>query len=142
MNSSISTRRLIGLVMVAALALSALGAVSLMAQSRRQPPSSDQKKNKRPDNPPPDEQKPEPVPTDVTGKPQEAEKITTTTNLVNVQPVIGSYTLAGLSALSAGGTDHLRIKLLLPSGAGNSFQGLSSTLGYVFTATQRAAASK
>jgi len=66
----------------------------------------------------------------------------TTTNLVNVQPVIGSYTLAGLSALSAGGTDHLRIKLLLPSGAGNSFQGLSSTLGYVFTATQRAAASK
>ena len=63
-------------------------------------------------------------------------------NLVNAQPVIGSYTLAGLSALSAGGTDHLRIKLLLPSGAGNSFQGLSSTLGYVFTATQRAAASK
>ena len=38
--------------------------------------------------------------------------------------------------------DHLRVKLTLPSGAGNSLQGLASTIGYVFTATQRNAASK
>jgi Ca-activated chloride channel homolog len=88
MNRSISTRSLLGFLIVLILALSAAGAASLMAQSRRQPPSSDQKKNKRPDNPPPDEQKPEPVPTDITGKPQEAEKITTTTNLVNVDAVV------------------------------------------------------
>ena len=61
----------------------------VLAQSRRQPPSSDQKKNKRPDEKPEsDEQKPEPPPPDIMGKPQEAEKIATTTNLVNVDAVV------------------------------------------------------
>src|SRR6185436_367989 len=60
-----------------------------LSQSRRQPPSSDQKKNKRPDEKPEtDEQKPEPPPPDIMGKPQEAEKIATTTNLVNVDAVV------------------------------------------------------
>jgi spore coat-associated protein N len=57
--------------------------------------------------------------------------------------VVGSnISLSNMSALTAGNTDRLRIKLTLPSGAGNSLQGLSSTIGYVFTATQRNAASK
>jgi spore coat-associated protein N len=57
--------------------------------------------------------------------------------------VVGNaISLSNMSATTAGNTDHLRVKLTLPSGAGNSLQGLSSTLGYVFTATQRNAASK
>ena len=61
----------------------------VLSQSRRQPPSSDQKKNKRPEEKPQtDEQKPEPTPPDIMGKPQEAEKIATTTNLVNVDAVV------------------------------------------------------
>jgi len=89
MNSSIFTRRLLGLLGVIVLALSALGLPSLLAQSRRQPPVSDQKKNQRPPDKPPDEQKPEPLPTDIQpGKPQEAEKVTITTNLVNVDAVV------------------------------------------------------
>ena len=57
-----------------------------LAQSRRQPPTSTEKKNKRPPEPgqQPAEQKPEdPIPTDVIGKPQDAEKITITTQVVN-----------------------------------------------------------
>jgi VWFA-related protein len=60
-----------------------------MPQSRRQPPSSDQKKNKRPDQTQQtDEQKPEPLPPDIMGKQQEAEKVSVTTNLVNVDAVV------------------------------------------------------
>ena len=78
---------------LAALALIAsLGLASsplVLSQSRRQPPSSDQKKNKRPEEKPEtDEQKPEPTPPDVMGKQQEAEKIAVTTNLVNVDAVV------------------------------------------------------
>src|SRR5919199_2418612 len=41
--------------------------------------------------------------------------------------VIGNaISLSNMSALTAGNTDHLRVKLTLPSGAGNSLQGLSS----------------
>src|SRR5438270_9594677 len=67
-----------------------LGSSSLvLPQSRRQPPSSDQKKNKRPDQTQQtDEQKPEPLPPDIMGKQQEAEKISVTTNLVNVDAVV------------------------------------------------------
>src|SRR5215471_18144331 len=72
--------------------VSVLGITStslVMPQSRRQPPSSDQKKNKRPDQTQQtDEQKPEPLPPDIMGKQQEAEKVTTTTNLVNVDAVV------------------------------------------------------
>ena len=87
MNSSTSIRRLLGLFAVIIFGLSAVG-TSMLAQSRRQPPVSDQKKNKRPPDAPPEEQKPEPLPTDITGKPQEAEKVTVTTNLVNVDAVV------------------------------------------------------
>ena len=57
--------------------------------------------------------------------------------------VIGSaISLSNMTALTAGNTDHLRVRLTLPSGAGNTLQNLSSTISYVFTATQRNAASK
>jgi len=62
-----------------------------LAQSRRQPPTSTEKKNKRPPEPgqEPAEQKPEdPIPTDVIGKAQDAEKITISTQVVNVDAVV------------------------------------------------------
>ncbi|MDT5121753.1 MAG: hypothetical protein QOC96_1235 [Acidobacteriota bacterium] len=69
-------------------ALGAASHLSIFAQSRRQPPSANDKKNKRPDpNQPGDEQK-EKTPTDIVGKPQEAETVTVTTNLVNVDAVV------------------------------------------------------
>ena len=65
------------------------------------------------------------------------------TTIVSSRPVIGSnISLAGLSALTAGQGDHLRVTLTLPSSAGNTFQGLSSTISYAFTGTQRAATNK
>jgi hypothetical protein len=57
--------------------------------------------------------------------------------------VIGSnLTLSNLGSTSAGATDHLRVTLTLPSGAGNTLQNLSSTITYAFTGTQRAATNK
>src|SRR4030095_775453 len=51
--------------------------------------ATDQKKNQRPpDKPQTEEQKPEPLPKDLTGKPQEAERVSVTTNLVNVDAVV------------------------------------------------------
>lgn len=50
--------------------------------------------------------------------------------------------LSGLSALTAGASDNLVATVRLPSAAGNSLQGLSSTLSISFTGTQRAATSK
>jgi len=65
------------------------------------------------------------------------------TNLVASRAVIGSnVSLPGLSALTSGGTDHLLVTLTLPPAAGNTFQGLSSTISYTFTGTQRAATNK
>jgi hypothetical protein len=57
--------------------------------------------------------------------------------------VIGTdVSLSNMSSVTAGSTDRLRVTLTLPSGAGNSLQGQSSTINYTFTANQRAAASK
>jgi len=62
-----------------------------------------------------------------------------TTTIVTSRAVIqSSLSLAGLSALTAAGTDHLRLTLTFPGTAGNTFQGLSSTLTYSFLGTQRA----
>ena len=67
-----------------------------------------------------------------------------TSTVVASRAVIGSnISLSGLNVLSsATGTDHLRVTLSLPSSAGNTFQGLSSTITYAFTGTQRAATNK
>ena len=62
-----------------------------------------------------------------------------TTTIVSSRAVIqSSLSMAALSALTAGGTDHLRLTLTFPSSAGATFQGLSSTLTYSFLGTQRA----
>ena len=62
----------------------------------------------------------------------------TTTILTSRAVIQSALSMAGLSALTAGGTDHLRLTLTFPSAAGSSFQGLSSTLTYSFLGTQRA----
>ena len=62
-----------------------------------------------------------------------------TTAIVSSRAVIQtSLSMAGLSALTAAGTDHLRLTLTFPSTAGATLQGLSSTLTYSFVGTQRA----
>lgn len=67
----------------------------------------------------------------------------TTTTVVASRAVIGSaIDLGSLASLSAGGADNLRVTLTLPSTAGNTFQGLSSTIGFAFVATQRAATNR
>jgi predicted ribosomally synthesized peptide with SipW-like signal peptide len=69
----------------------------------------------------------------------------TTTAALASRAVIGSaIALSNLSDLTTAGTgpDHLKLTLTLPSGAGNTFQALSSTLTYSFNATQRAATNK
>jgi predicted ribosomally synthesized peptide with SipW-like signal peptide len=67
----------------------------------------------------------------------------TTTSVVASRAVIGSnLALSNLSSTTSGSTDHLRVTLTLPSGAGNTLQNQSSTITYTFTGTQRAATSK
>jgi len=60
-----------------------------LGQSRRQPPTTNQKKNKRPDETgQPGDKQEEPLPPDLNGKPQEAEKVTISTQIVNVDAVV------------------------------------------------------
>ena len=79
------SNRLLGLLALSTFLLVATPLV--FAQARRQPPASDQKKNKRPDQQTEEKQQ-EPLPPDLAGKPQEAEKITVSTNIVNVDAVV------------------------------------------------------
>jgi Ca-activated chloride channel family protein len=89
MKSIFICRRLFVLIVGIAFSLGAVESVSVFAQARRQPPSSDQKKNKRPpEGGQQTEEKQEPLPKDILGKPQEAEKIAVTTNIVNVDAVV------------------------------------------------------
>ncbi|HYJ45868.1 MAG TPA: VWA domain-containing protein [Pyrinomonadaceae bacterium] len=76
-----------------ALALTfALGAMassfSVFAQSRRLPPTTNEKKNRRPDPTQKSTEPKEETPTDIVGKPQEAETVKVITNLVNVDAVV------------------------------------------------------
>jgi predicted ribosomally synthesized peptide with SipW-like signal peptide len=67
----------------------------------------------------------------------------TTSSVLATRAVIGtSLALSNLGSITAGATDKLRVTLTLPSAAGNSFQNLSSTISYAFTATQRAGTNK
>jgi len=67
----------------------------------------------------------------------------TTSTVLSTRAVIGSnVTLNNLGSITAGATDKLRVTLTLPSAAGNTFQNVSSTISYAFTATQRAATNK
>jgi hypothetical protein len=60
----------------------------------------------------------------------------TTCPVLAARPVIMSgVALTGLSAVTAGNTDHLRVVLTLPAAAGDSLQGLGSRLTFTFTGT-------
>ncbi|MDX6695163.1 MAG: hypothetical protein QOF02_2766 [Blastocatellia bacterium] len=75
-------------VVALSLLLGTAGQMMTLAQSRRQQPApSDNKKNKRPDATT-DGEKQEEIPNDVVGKPQEAETITVSTAVVNVDAVV------------------------------------------------------
>src|SRR5207244_3513407 len=53
----------------------------------------------------------------------------TTSSVVASRAVIGSnIAMSNLGSTTAGATDHLRLTLTFPSAAGNTFQGLSSTI--------------
>lgn len=81
-------RALFALIVISSL-LGGLGLSFAFGQSRRQPPTSNEKKNKRPAEPGQQGEKPqEPLPPDLVGKPQDAEKITVTTQIVNVDAVV------------------------------------------------------
>src|SRR3989441_4972718 len=81
------SNRLSRLFVLSAVAFLLVATPPVFSQARRQPPASDQKKNKRPDQQTEDKHQ-EPLPPDLVGKPQEAEKVTVTTNLVNVDAVV------------------------------------------------------
>ena len=66
---------------------------------------------------------------------------TRTTVLASGPVITTNATLPGLNSLAPGGTDHLRVTLTLPTTADNTFQGLTSTIAYGFTGTQRAGSS-
>ena len=67
----------------------------------------------------------------------------TRSSVLAERDVVGSdLALSNMSALTVGNTDDMVVTVTLPSSAGNNFQGLSSTVQYTFTATQRAATSK
>jgi VWFA-related protein len=73
------------LAIVIALILTTTGNSIVFAQARRQPPPTNDKKNQRPD---PDQKPDDQTPADISNKPQEAEKITVSTSLVNVDAVV------------------------------------------------------
>ncbi len=67
----------------------------------------------------------------------------TTTSVIASRPVVGSaLAVTSSPALSPAGVDYLRVTLTLPSTAGNSFQGLTSTVSFTFDATQRTVTDK
>jgi VWFA-related protein len=88
MNRIKNYRAAIGLVLVLSL-LTGANLSLAVAQSRRQPPVSNQKKNKRPEpGKEGEKQQEEAPPPDITGKPQDADKVTITTQIVNVDTVV------------------------------------------------------
>ena len=67
----------------------------------------------------------------------------TTTPVLGTRPVIGlAMPLSGLSSLTAGSSDYLRVTLAFPTGADNSFQNKSSVIALTFDGLQRAATSR
>ncbi|HEX6731380.1 MAG TPA: VWA domain-containing protein, partial [Pyrinomonadaceae bacterium] len=60
-----------------------------LAQSRRQPPTSNEKKNKRPGEKPKEGEQQDPLPPDIVPtKPQDIEKVSISTQIVNVDAVV------------------------------------------------------
>jgi hypothetical protein len=66
-----------------------------------------------------------------------------TSTVLASRAVIGNaLALSNLTATTAGNTDNLMATVSLPNGAGNTFQGLSSTVTFAFTGTQVAGTNK
>jgi len=65
-----------------------------------------------------------------------------TSTVLASSALIGTNVALSNLTLTAGTTDHLRVTVTLPSTAGNTFQNLSSTVGYTFTGVQRAGTSQ
>lgn len=65
-----------------------------------------------------------------------------TSSVLASTAVIGSNLALSNLTLTANTDNYARVTLTLPSGAGNSFQGLTSVINFSFTATQRAATSQ
>ncbi|HEY8699470.1 MAG TPA: TasA family protein [Arthrobacter sp.] len=62
----------------------------------------------------------------------------TVTTVLAKSPVIGANkALAGLASLASSGADNLKVTTTLPTTADNTFQGLTSTIDFAFTGTQR-----
>src|SRR5687768_15165573 len=88
---SMIVRRTFALPLLLVLLLGDTSPVMLsgFAQSRRQPPSSPQKKNKRPDDNSPKSSEPkEELPPDIVNTPQDAEIVRVTAAVVNVETVV------------------------------------------------------
>lgn len=67
----------------------------------------------------------------------------TTTSVLASRPAVGAaVSLGSLASMTAAGSDYLRVRVTLPTAAGNGFQGKASTLQYTFDATQRTATAK
>jgi spore coat-associated protein N len=65
------------------------------------------------------------------------------TTVLASAPILGANrNLGTLASRTTGGTDYLKVTATLPSGADNTFQGLSSTIKFDFTGTQRIATNK
>lgn len=67
----------------------------------------------------------------------------TKTTVVASSPIINANRdLGALASKTASATDHLKVTATLPTTAGNTFQSLSSTVTFTFSAVQRAATNK
>jgi len=60
-----------------------------------------------------------------------------TSTVLASRALIGSNIALSNLTLTAGSTDHLRVTVTFPSGAGNTLQNQSSTINYTFTGVQR-----
>ena len=87
MKLSSFARTSVAIVLLSGLVAS-LSLSHAFGQSRRQPPTSTQKKNQRPAPGQTPEKGEEPPPPDLIGKPQDAEKISVSTQIVNVDTVV------------------------------------------------------
>jgi predicted ribosomally synthesized peptide with SipW-like signal peptide len=61
-----------------------------------------------------------------------------TSTVLASRALVGSNIALSNLTLTASSTDHLRVTLTFPSGAGNTLQNQSSTVNYTFTGNQRA----
>jgi spore coat-associated protein N len=67
----------------------------------------------------------------------------TTTPVLQTRPIVGTdLVLSNLQSITSTKADNLRVTATLPTAANNDFQGLSSTVDFAFTATQRAATNR